>query len=196
MVGAWAAANLGLALIMLAFPLQPVELSVHVAAAAIVAGFGITVLLAMRAGRVGTQQRQPRTARAAVFAGLGVAMGLTGLAYGWWLSVLGAYPLALAAWLVRGERLPRGARPWPVVQDGAQPANPASLVYHGSSLGAAVALPTEHPAHGAPPTPSSPPDRSRLPAAQPSDNLVRAVLLVALVSAARSVVNVLRGRRR
>jgi hypothetical protein len=183
-VGGWAAANLALALILLAFRPGPLELMIHIIAAALIAGFGSAVLLAVRAGRVGPQQRQPRRASAAVFAALGVALGLTGLAYGWWLSALGLYPLGLAAWLVRGERLPQGTRPWPVALDGAPPGGPPHLVHHGSSIGVSVAVPAEHPAHGPPPPP---------PASRP----VRiGVVLVLLVSAARAVVNVLRRGRR
>lgn len=189
-VGAWAAANLALAVIVLAFHAGPLQLMIHVGAAAIVAGFGLAVLLAVRTGRVGPQRRQPRSASAAVFAGLGVAAGLTGLAYGWWLSVLGLYSLALAAWLVRGERLPRGARPWPVALDGAEPSGPARLTHPGSSLGAAMALPVEHAAHA---PPAAPP--GSVAAAGRPDRLARAVLLVILVAAARAVRAVLRGRQ-
>ena len=190
LVGAWAAGNLVLTLILLAFTAGPLQLGVHLAAVAILTGFGLIVGLAARAGRVGPQQRQPRSASAAVLAGLGVAMGLTGVAYGWWLSVLGLYPLALAAWLLRGERLPPGARPWPVALDGAEPSGPAHLTHHGSSPGAAIAVPVEHAAHA---PPAAPP--GSVAAARRPDRLARAVVLLILVAAARAVRTVLRGRR-
>ena len=188
LVGAWAAGNLVLALILLAFTAGPLQLSVHLAAVAILTGFGLVVGLAARAGRVGPQQRQPRSASAAVLAGLGVAMGLTGVAYGWWLSVLGVYLLGVAAWLVRGERLPAGARPWPVALGDAEPAGEPALMYHGSSVGTAVPVPAEHPAHG-PPTPRPPP-------AEPPGRLRNTIVLIMLVAAARAVKNVLRGKQR
>ena len=113
-VGAWAAANLVLALVHLGFHPRSLPFFLYIGGTAVVAGFGLAVLLAVRAGRVGAQQRQPRRASAAVLAVIGVALGLAGFAYGWWLSALAFYPVALAAWVLRGERLPRGARPWPV----------------------------------------------------------------------------------
>jgi hypothetical protein len=183
-VGAWAAGNVVLALGLLAFSPAPLPFFLYIAGSAIVAAFGVAVLWAVQTGRVGTQQRQPRRASAAVFTVLGVVLGLTGLTYGWWLSVLAFYPLVLAAWLVRGERLPRGARPWPVALDGAEPATPPGFVHHDSSIGAAVPIPVEHAAHGPP------------PAAPSSDRLGRAILLVLLVAAVRAIVEVLRGRRR
>jgi hypothetical protein len=74
------------------------------------------------------------------------------------------------------------------VLDGAEPAGPPRLVHHGSSIGAAMAVPAEHAAHGPPLLPP--------PAAPPSDRLGRAVLLVLLVTAARAVISVLKGRQR
>jgi hypothetical protein len=186
-VGAWAAGNLVLALVHLAFRPRPLPFFIYIGGSAVVAGFGLAVLLAMRAGHDGPQRRQPRRASAAVVAALGAAMGLTGFAYGWWLSVLGVYLLGVAAWLVRGERLRPGARPWPVALGDAQPADRPALVYHGSSIGTAVPVPADHPAHG--PPPPAP------PAPEPSATVRRGILLVLLVTAARAIVNVLKGRR-
>jgi hypothetical protein len=149
-VGGWAAGNVVLALVLLAFHPTPLEVLIYIAGSALVAGFGLAVLLAARTGQVGTQRRQPRYARAAVFAGLGSAVGLAGLAYGWWLSVLGVYLLVLAAWLMRGERLRPGARPWPVALADAEPAGPPALVYYGSSIGSAVPFPPSIPPTGHP----------------------------------------------
>lgn len=186
-VGAWAAGILVLALIHLAFRPRPLPFFIFVGGSAVVAGFGLAVLLAMRAGYDGPQRRQPRRARAAVVAALGAAMGLTGFAYGWWLSVLGIYLLFVAAWLLRGERLHRGARPWPVALDDAEPADRPMLVYRGSTIGTAVPVPPDHPAHGPPPPPP--------PAPQRSATVQRGIVAVLLVSAARAIVNVLKGRR-
>ena len=186
-VGAWAAGILVLALIHLAFRSRPLPFFIFVGGSAVVAGFGLAVLLAVRTGRDGHQRRQPRRASASVVGALGTAMGLTGFAYGWWLSVLGIYLLGVAAWLVRGERLRPAARPWPVVLGDAEPADRPALVYHGSSIGTAVPIPADHPAHG--PPPPAP------PAPELSATVRRGILLVLLVSAARAIVNVLKGRR-
>lgn len=182
-VGGWAAGNVVLALVLLAFSPAPLPVLLYIAATALVAGFGMAVLLAVRAGRVGAQRQQPRRASAAVFAVLGLAVGLTGFAFGWWFSVFALYPLGLAAWLLRGERLPPGARPWPVALEGAVPAGPSHFVHHGSSIGITTAVPAEHAAHGPPPPP--PPT--------PSGRLRAAALLMI---AARAVVDLLRRRRR
>lgn len=186
-VGAWAAGNLVLALVHLAFHPRALPFFLYIAGSAVVAGFGLVVLLAVRTGQVGAQQRQPRRASAAVLAVIAVALGLAGFTYGWWLSVLGLYPLMLAAWVLRGERLPRGARPWPVALDGTEPADGPRLVYHGSATGTAVPVPEDHPAHG-PPLPAP-------PRPQPSASVQRGVLMVLLVSAVRGIIKVLRGRR-
>lgn len=155
-VGAWAAGNLVLALVLLAFTPTPLVALLYVASAGIVAAFGLAVLAAIRGGRVGVQQRQPRRATAAVFVAVAAGLGLTGLAYGWWVSALAVYPLGVAAWMLRGERLPADARPWPVVSDRAEPAGPPQYVYRGTSTGTAVPVPAEHAAHGAPAPPPEP----------------------------------------
>ena len=186
-VGVWAAGNVVLAMAQLPFKPRPLPFFLYLAACALVAGFGIVALLAVRTGRIGVQRRQPRRAGAAVVGALGFAVGVAGFAYGWWLSMLGVYLLALAAWLLRGERLAPGSRPWPVALDGAEPADGPRLVYHGSSLGTAVPVPADHPAHG--PPPPAP------PAPQPSAVVQRGILIVLLVSAVRAIVDVLRGRR-
>jgi hypothetical protein len=186
-VGAWAAGNVVLAMAQLGFHPRPLPFFLYLAGSALVAGFGLAVLLAVRTGRDGPQRRQPRRASAAVVAALGAAMGLTGFAYGWWLSVLGVYLLGVAAWLVRGERLRPGAHPWPVALGDAQPADRPALVYHGSSIGSSVPIPADHPAHGPPP--------AAAPAPEPSATVRRGILLVLLVTAARAIVNVLKGRR-
>ncbi|HEX6404984.1 MAG TPA: hypothetical protein VF003_17790 [Pseudonocardiaceae bacterium] len=187
-VGAWAAGNVVLALVHLAFHPRPLPFFLYIAGSAIVAGFGLAVLAAVRTGHDGPQRRQPRRAGAAVVAALGAAVGLTGFAYGWWLSVLGVYLLGVAAWLVRGERLRPGARPWPVALSDAEPAGQPALVYHGSSIGTAEPVPADHPAHG-PPSPRQAP-------AEPPGRLRNTVVLFLLVAAARAVKNVLRGKQR
>jgi hypothetical protein len=181
-VGIWAAGNVGLALGLLAFDPAPFEVLLFIAGAALAAGFGLAVLLAVRTGRDQPQHRQPRRASAGVLAAVGVTVGLLGFAFGWWLSVLAFYPLVLAAWLLRGERLPRGARPWPAALDGVEPASPPRVAQHGSAVGTATAVPVEHPAHG-PPTPPRPGSRRLRGAA-------------VLLAAARALADLLRGRRR
>lgn len=139
----------------------------YLAGMALVAGFAVAILLAVRAGRVGPQHRQPRRAGAAAVAAIALAIILPGAVYAWWLSAFGLYLLGFAAWLLRGERRSREAHPWPVALDSAGPARRPGLVHHGSPLGAAVAVPGEHAAHGPPvhppppePAPAAPPDRT------------------------------------
>lgn len=188
-VGAWAAANLALGLIILGFtPARPLQFFAHIGGTLMVAIFGLAVLLAVRTGHVGAQQRQPRRATAAVIAALACAVGLSGFAYGWWLSMFGVYLLGVAAWLVRGERLRGGARPWPVARADAEPAGKPAMVYHGSSIGTAVPVPAEHPAHG-------PPAPRPQPSPAPPSRLRNTVVLVLLVAAARAVKKVLFGVR-
>jgi hypothetical protein len=182
-VGIWAAGNVVLAVIQLAFNPRPLQFFIYIAAAALVAGFGLAALLAVRTGRVGAQRRQPRRASAAVVGALGAAVGVAGFAYDWWLSILGVYLVGVAAWLLRGERLPPGSRPWPVALGDAQPTGPPTRVYHGSSIGTAVPVPAEHPAHGPPPRRQPPPD--------PPGRVRNTVLLILLVAAARAVKKVL-----
>ncbi|MDR7301438.1 hypothetical protein [Haloactinomyces albus] len=184
-VGGWAAGNLVLALILL-FAFRPegfLEQLLYIWSSALVAGFGVVVLLVTRSGRVGVQQRQPRRATAGVFAALGIAVGLTGFAYGWWLSVIAFYPLVLAVWLLRGERLHRRARPWPAALGDTEPAGPPRFVHQGASLGATTSVPAEHAAHGPP----------RPPPPRPSHRLRKAALLIA---GARAAGKMLRRRRR
>lgn len=162
-VGGWAAANAGLALGLLAFP-QPMILPVliFVGAAVLVALFGLVAMLAVHADQGGVRIRQPHRARAAALAGVGVAVALTGLAYGWWISLFAVYPLSLALWFARGERLRPGTRPWPAVLDEAEPAGVPRFAHEGSSLGVAVPVPDEHPAHGPERKPPPAPPRIRL----------------------------------
>lgn len=189
-VGGWAAFHLVLALIIFAFgPKGPLEAWIAIPSVVLVAGFGLAVLLALRAGRAGVQQRQPRGARAAVFTALGLAVGLTGFVYGWWMGLLGVYPLGLAVWLWRGERLGSGAQPFPVALDGAEPTSPPRFVHHGSSIGVATAVPPEHAVHGPPRPPPPPP-----PPLSPPWRWLRGAILV--VAGGRAAVNLLRARRK
>lgn len=185
-VGGWAALNLVLALILASVfqPAGPLEQFLYIWSAALVAGFGLIVALAVRSGRVGVQQRQPRSAAAGVFAVLGLTVALLGYVYFWPLSLLGIYPLGLAAWLLlRGERLPAGVRPWPVALDDAEPAGPPRFAHQGSGVGTATAVPEQHDAHGPPRPPPPPPSRPARGA-------------VLLLAGARALADLLRGRRR
>lgn len=184
-VGGWAALNLVLALILVSVfgPGGRMEQFVYLWSAALVAGFGLLVALAVRAGRVGTQQRQPRSAGAAVFAVLGLAVALLGYVYLWQLSLFAIFPLGLAVRLLREERLRDGARPWPVALDDREPAGPPRFAHQGSGVGTATPVPEHHDAHGPPPPPPRPPSRP-----------ARGTVL--LLAGARVVADLLRGRRR
>lgn len=181
-VGGWAVANLALTAVMLVFRPMSIEVTLHVVASVLVAGFAVAVLLAVRAGRVGVQQRQPRHAYAAALLGAGTVIGLTGFALGWWISVFALFPLLAAAWLLPTERLERSARPWPVAADDVGAAGRARRVHDGSSLGRAEAVPDRHPAHAPPARTGTASGPARV-----------AALLIAGVGAG---VGRLRGRRR
>jgi hypothetical protein len=163
-VGFWAAGLVVLAVVLFGFTLRPratpLEALLFLGSAALVAAFGLAVLLAVRAGREhAMQQRQPRRATAAVF--LAVAGGVAALAlvYGWVLLLLALYPLGVAARMLQGERLPPDSRPWPAVLGDVEPAGPARLPYRGEAIGVAVPVPAEHPAHAPPPEPAPTPAR-------------------------------------
>ncbi len=151
-IGAWACGLTVLALTLLAFTRHVAIVVMYLAAVGIVASFGVAVLVATRRGAEhAVQLRQPRRATAAVFAALAVGVAATGLAYGWVLTLTAVYPLGVALWMLRGERLPKHARPWPVSVDGTPPAEPAPMTYRGQATGAALPVPAEHPAAAAPP---------------------------------------------
>lgn len=141
-VAGWAAAVLGLALVHLAFGPPPLPVGIFVGAAVIVAAFGLAVRRSLRAGRAGPQLRQPVGAGASVLAAITVGVVVICAVYGWWSAptgvpaLLALYPLGLAVWLLRGERLRRGARPEPVVPDDAEPAGPPRALHRGSGLDA------------------------------------------------------------
>lgn len=171
-VVAWAVVNLVLTAVMFVFRPAPIEYLMHVVASVLVVAFGVLLFAAVRTGRgTGPELRQPRRARAAAMLGLGTVVGLTAFAVGWWVAVFAVFPLGAAVWLLRGERLGAGARPWPVVPEDAQPVTGRTRRTHdGSELGLAVAVPDAHPAHG-------PPHRTR--ASGPAR--VAALLLAGLV---------------
>jgi hypothetical protein len=158
-VGGWAAGLTVLAFTLLGFtlgtaPSTPWVSVLYLGSAGLVAAFGLAVLLAARRGREhATQRRQPRRATAAVFLAIGIAVATLGLAYGWVVPLLAVYPLAAAAWMLRGERLPAHARPWPASTD-PEPTGPAQLPHGGEPVGVAEPVPVGHPAHAAPPPPA------------------------------------------
>jgi hypothetical protein len=154
-VGGWIAGNGVLAGLLLGFRPSVVSIAVYAAGIVALTIFGLSVLVATRTGHgIGTSVRVPVRSTSAVLAALGLTLAGLALPYGWWWLVIALYPLAAAAVLVRGERLPASARPWPLVADGAAPADPdpsrRTLVHRGESSGPAVPVPPEHPAHGAP----------------------------------------------
>ena len=189
-VGAWATGLLVLALVLFLFARQPAVVVMYLAAIGLVAGFGLAVLLAARRGAEhAVQRRQPRRATAAVFAALAVAVAATSLAYGWVLVLAAAYPLGVALWMLRGERLPAGARPWPASVDGTPPAEPAPLRYDGQTMGTAEPLPPGHPAAAAPDGPLYPTRADR-------EGSIPATAKVGwMVIGARVLVRLLRGKR-
>lgn len=134
-VGTWAALNVVLALLLLPFHPDPLPLFLYLAASALVAAYGLAVVRNIRTGRVGAQHRQPRRATSAVCAALGVAIGLTAFAYGWWLAPLAFYPLLLAVSFAPGERVPARARPQPGTLGDPSPRRPATAVHDGSPEG-------------------------------------------------------------
>lgn len=157
-VGFWALGLTVYAFTLLGFalgtsPSTPWASVLYLGSAALVAAFGLAVLLAARRGREHAQQlRQPRRATAAVFLAIGIAVATLGLAYGWVIPLIAVYPLAIAAWMLRGERLPARADPWPATVR-PEPTQPARLPYEGEAVGTAEPVPADHPAHAAPPEP-------------------------------------------
>ncbi|MFR9805980.1 hypothetical protein ACL02T_27375 [Pseudonocardia sp. RS010] len=178
-VGAWVAGNGVLAGIMLGFRPHTISMLLWLFDLLLVSGFGLAVLLALRARRgVGTTVRMPVRSTAAVLTAIGLTVAGLALAYGWLWLLVALYPLAAAAVLVRGERVPAGHRPEPAALDGLEPApNPRPQEYDGTTTGEAVGVPAGHTARAAdPPSPPAPPRRRR-----------PLVLLTALPAIARGV---------
>ncbi|GAA2864027.1 hypothetical protein GCM10010472_21620 [Pseudonocardia halophobica] len=163
LVGAWTAGNGVLAGIMLGFRPQTISLLLWLFDLLLVSGFGLAVLLALRARRgVGTTVRMPVRSTAAVLTAAGLTLAGLALAYGWLWLLVALYPLAAAAVLMRGERVPAGTRPEPAVLDGMPPApNPRPQEYDGTTTGEAVPVPAGHPARDPEPAPPSDPPRRR-----------------------------------
>jgi hypothetical protein len=181
--GIWAAMNLGLALGIFAFGRGTFETWIHIFSAMLVAAFAGAVLLAKRGGRDRPQHRQPRRATAATLGAIGLTLGVSGFVYGYWLGVLGLYPIGLALFLLRGERLPPGAEPSPAALDATSPApGPPRYGYTGSSPGPSAPVPPGHPARAAPD-----------PGEHPRSKVATAAVVVA---AARAAASLARRRRR
>jgi hypothetical protein len=185
-VGAWTAGNGVLAGLLLGFHPSPIEIGLYAGAVLLVSAFGLAVLHAVRTGRgVGTTVRMPVRSTAAVLTAIGLTLAGLALPYGPLWLVVALYPLIAAAVLVRGERLPADTRPWPASLDGMPLAEPhparRPLVHHGETLGDAVAVPPDHPAH----VPAPPRRRSRL-----------LVLLLVVPGAVRALVDLITRRRR
>jgi hypothetical protein len=162
LVGAWTAGNGVLAGIMLGFRPQTISMLLWLFDLLLVSGFGLAVLLALRARRgVGTTVRMPVRSTAAVLTAIGLTLAGLALAYGWLWLLVALYPLGAAAVLVRGERVPPGTRPEPAALDGMPLApNPRPQEYDGTTTGEAVPVPAGHPVRAAdPPPPPAPPRR-------------------------------------
>lgn len=137
-VGAWAAGNTALALLLLPFRPAPLPPFLYLAGSALVAGYGILVLRSARSGEGGGRRRQPTRAASAACVAIGIAVGLTAFVYGWWLAPLAFYPLLIGASLAPGERADPRAR----LQSGTpdlEPAEPPRAVHDGSPEGVAHA---------------------------------------------------------
>lgn len=188
-VGAWTAGNGVLAGLLLGFHPSPISIGLYAGAVVLVSVFGLAVLYAVRTERgVGPPVRMPVRSTAAVLTAIGLTIAGLALPYGPLWLVVALYPLIAAAVVVRGERLPAGERPWPAAADGMPLAEPYParwpLVHHGETLGDAVAVPPDHPAH-VPAPPRPPRRRSRL-----------LVLLLVVPGAVRALVDLITGRRR
>ncbi|MBW0089434.1 hypothetical protein I4I73_10615 [Pseudonocardia sp. KRD-184] len=156
-VGGWVTANGVLAGVLVGYTPEPISIVLYAAALVILGSFGLAVLLAARRGAGGQQLRTARHGREAALVALGVTLGGLGLVYGWPLALIGLQPLLLAAWLLRGERIRSGVRPWPAVPDGTEPHRAATPGYTGTALGTSVPVPAGHAAHGPPPRPPDTP---------------------------------------
>ncbi|MCE0767112.1 hypothetical protein LWC35_30025 [Pseudonocardia kujensis] len=192
-VGAWVAGNGVLAGLMLGFRPQPISMLLWLFDLLLVSGFGLAVVLALRARRgVGTTVRMPVRSTAAVLTALGLTLAGLALAYGRLWLLVALYPLVAAAILVRGERVPAGTRPEPAALDGMPPApDPRPQRYDGTTTGEAVPVPAGHPAR------ALPDDSDPAPPVAPRRRRSRALVLLTTVPAAgRVLVDVLRRRPR
>jgi hypothetical protein len=124
-LGGWVAANGVLAGVLFIYHPEPISVALYAAAIAILAGFGVSVLVAARRGRVGAQRRMPVRGTSAALVAVGLLLVGLALVYGWVLALVGLVPLLAAARAARGERVPAGLRPSPAVPEGRPPADPA-----------------------------------------------------------------------
>jgi hypothetical protein len=105
-VGLWATGNAALALGILAYGGGPFPVLVHLGGSALVAGFGLAVLVAWRRHGVGPQLRTAYRSVSAMAAGaLALVLGAT-VVYGWWVLALAPYPALVLVVALRRERLP------------------------------------------------------------------------------------------
>lgn len=105
-VGLWATMNTALALGIIAYSGDLFPILVHVGGSALVAGFGLAVLLAWRRHAVGPQLRVAYRSVAALATGV-FALVMAGTAvYGLWVLVLAPYPALVAVVMAFRERLP------------------------------------------------------------------------------------------
>jgi hypothetical protein len=105
-VGLWAIGNAALALGILAYGGGPFPVLLHLGGSALVAAFGVAVLVSWRRRGVGPQLRTAYRSIAALAAGiLGLLLALTWV-YGPWVLALAPYPALVVVVMVRRERLP------------------------------------------------------------------------------------------
>lgn len=108
-VGLWAIGNAALALGILAYGGGPVPVLLHLGGSALVAAFGVAVLVSWQRRGVGPPLRAAYRSVAALAIGvLGLVLALTWV-YGPWVLALAPYPALVAVVMVRRERLPDGA---------------------------------------------------------------------------------------
>jgi hypothetical protein len=108
-VGLWATLNAALALAIIPYGDWVLAVLLHVVGSALVAVFGIAVLVSLRRRGAGPELRLPYRSVAALAAGAVVLVLALTTVYGWWVLVLLPYPLAVALVAARRERLPADA---------------------------------------------------------------------------------------
>lgn len=108
-VGLWAVGNAALALGVLAYGGGPFPVLLHLGGSALVAAFGVAVLVSWSRRGVGPQTRTAYRSIAALATGvLALVLALTWV-YGAWVLALAPYPALVAVVMVRRERLPADA---------------------------------------------------------------------------------------
>jgi hypothetical protein len=108
LVGLWATGNTALALGIIAYGEWSFAVLLHLGGSALVAVYGLAVLVAWRRHGVGPPSRVAYRSVAALAAGIVVLVVAVAAVYGWWALVLAPYPTVVALVMMRRERLPAG----------------------------------------------------------------------------------------